>query len=114
MRVGLGERVREHAYGLSVGAVRVQQVARQQDELRALRLCQCGKTAQKLALLTPPLRCQRAGERLKRGVQVQIRRVQEFYALHRTRTASAEMHLPLSLSISKIAPSSLQAPIAAS
>ena len=71
----------------------------------------CGKTT--LALLPAALRRLRERERLKRRVEVQIRRVQDAHA-HLRRTSCTSRQRPVSLSTSKIAPSSLAAPMAAS
>ena len=58
----LGERLRR----LGIGAAAVEQVAREQDDLRTMRLGQLRQSAQKVALLPAALRRLRAGERLKR------------------------------------------------
>ena len=67
----LGERLRR----LGIGTAAVEQVAREQDDLRAVRSGQLRQSAQKVALLPAALRRLRAGERLKRRIEVQIRRV---------------------------------------
>ena len=98
---------------LGVGARAVEQVAREQDDLRPVRPRQLQQSAQKVALLPAALRRLRSGERLKRRIEVQIRRVQNAHA-HLRRTGRTSRHRPVSLSTSKIAPSSLAAPMAAS
>ena len=65
------------------------------------------------ALLPAALRRLRERECLKRRVEVQIRRVQDAHA-HLRRTRRTSRQRPVSLSTSKIAPSSLAAPMAAS
>ena len=66
-----------------------------------------------VALLAAALRRLCTGQRLKRRIEVQIRRVQDAHA-HLRRTSCTSRQRPVSLSTSKIAPSSLAAPMAAS
>ena len=113
LRGAAGKRLGERLRRLGIGAAAVEQVAREQDDLRAVRLCQLRQSAQKVALLPAALRRLRSGERLKRRIEVQIRRVQNAHA-HLRRTGCTSRHRPVSLSTSKIAPSSLAAPMAAS
>ena len=113
LRSAAGKRLGERFGCLGVGARAVEQVAREQDDLRPVRPRQLRQSAQKVALLPAALRRLRERERLKRRVEVQIRRVQDAHA-HLRRTSCTSRQRPVSLSTSKIAPSSLAAPMAAS
>lgn len=75
LRPTAGKRLGERLRRLGIGAAAVEQVAREQDDLRAVRPGQLRQSAQKVALLPAALRRLRAGERLKRRIEVQIRRV---------------------------------------
>ena len=107
------KRLGERLCRLGIGARAVEQVAREQDDLCPVRLRQLRQGAQQVALLPAALRRLRERERLKRRVEVQIRRVQDAHA-HLRRTRCTSRQRPVSLSTSKIAPSSLAAPMAAS
>ena len=113
LRPTAGKRLGERFGRLGIGARAVEQVAREQDDLRPVRLRQLRQGAQQAALLPAALRRLRERERLKRRVEVQIRRVQDAHA-HLRRTRRTSRQRPVSLSTSKIAPSSLAAPMAAS
>ena len=75
LRSAAGKRLCERLRRLGIGAAAVEQVAREQDDLRAVRLGQLRQSAQEVALLPAALRRLRSGERLKRRIEVQIRRV---------------------------------------
>ena len=109
----MAKRLGERLCRLGIGARAVEQVAREQDDLRPVRLRQLRQSAQQAALLPAALRRLRERERLKRRVEMQIRRVQDAHA-HLRRTSCTSRQRPVSLSTSKIAPSSLAAPMAAS
>ena len=113
LRSAAGKRLGERLGRLGIGARAVEQVAREQDDLRPVRLRQLRQSAQQAALLPAALRRLRERERLKRRVEMQIRRVQDAHA-HLRRTRRTSRQRPVSLSTSKIAPSSLAAPMAAS
>ena len=92
LRPAAGKRLGERFGRLGVGARAVEQVAREQDDLRPVRPRQLRQGAQQAALLPAALRRLRERERL----------------------SCASRQRPVSLSTSKIAPSSLAAPMAAS
>ena len=107
------EHVSQQPRRLAVGAVGIKQIAGQEEDLRAVLARKLRQRAQKRALLLPPLGRERPGQRLKGRIQMQIRRVEHPDA-HRMRSASALRQSPVSQSMVKIAPSSLQRPAAAS
>ena len=107
------ERVRERARRLAEGAVGIEQIAGQEDNLGAVLPRQLRQRAEQVALLLPPPGGLLAGQGLEGRIEMQIRRVEHSDA-HRMRSASALRQSPVSQSMVKIAPSSLQRPAAAS
>ena len=98
--------------GLEITAAAVEQIAAEQDEIHVLGHGELRQRAEQPPLLGPADRGFSGGQRFKGGVQMQIRRMQDFQD-HVSRIASARRQRPVSGSISNRQPSSFAGPLAA-
>ena len=113
-RRDLAQRAAKLLAGLIVCIFAVKQVARKQHKLHALSARKLGYPRQQRALFAAAYGGLACREPLKRGVQMQVGGMENFYLAHVNLIPSALRHLPVSGSISNMQPSSFAGPFAAS
>ena len=113
-RRDLAQRSAELLASFVVCIFTVEQVAREQHKLHALSVRKLGYPRQQRALFAAAYGGLACREPLKRGVQMQVGSMENFYLAHVNLIPSALRHLPVSGSISNMQPSSFAGPFAAS